>query len=250
MNGKIHKLKADVEKGILYSEKDWVSSLYNEYVANKISARQLNRIIKNNSIEKGSLAETSVSSLSTKFDILDVNGNMISKKELLKKLFQKAKNGDTLAYIKYEDEIIYLKKLNGVIGAYFDDRYQSVRLDKMLTSDRDYNMLRATKLLKEEWLKNPVKVPESIKKKILELNKTLENIDDTLLVEVIRKSDWVLHENTDMYTVSLLPRKMHAEVTHHGGVGIAKYLKLHMGQEFFERFVNAASSGVAGAIQQ
>ena len=110
-------------------------------------------------------------------------------------------------------------------------------------------MAEAAKLLKENWLDDPSQMPESIKKALQDSNLELEDLMPEDLVEIIRKSDWVLHENVDLKTVTLVARKVHdfakGGVFHMGGYGLAKYLKEHMGAEFFDRFLSAASTAFA-----
>ena len=56
-----------------------------------------------------------------------------------------------------------------------------------------------------------------------------------------------MHENIDKLTITLVPRAIHEEIKHMGGVGLAKFLKNNLGVEFFERFVSAAATGTVQA---
>ena len=66
-----------------------------------------------------------------------------------------------------------------------------------------------------------------------------------------RSNGFVLHENIDMRTVTLVTRELHDTMeggfSHMGGVALAKYVKAHMGSAYFERLMAAAASGLATA---
>jgi hypothetical protein len=56
----------------------------------------------------------------------------------------------------------------------------------------------------------------------------------------------VMHENIDLQTITLVSESIHTAseggISHMGGYGLAKYLKQHMGVEYFDRFLSAAST--------
>ncbi len=119
----------------------------------------------------------------------------------------------------------------------------------MLVGDRGINFAEATKILKEQWLSDPTLIPESISNAIKEKGLSLEDMLPEDLVSVIQKSDWVMHENIDMQSITLVPRNVHEAIHHMGGVGLSNFIKSHMGFDFFERFVSAAATGMVIATE-
>ena len=103
-------------------------------------------------------------------------------------------------------------------------------------------------MLKEQWLDDPSLIPESIAAAIRSRGKDLEDLMPGDLVSIIQRSDWVIHENMDRISATLVPRAIHQDVKHMGGVGLAKYLKSHMGMEYFDRLVSTAATGSVIAV--
>ena len=96
-------------------------------------------------------------------------------------------------------------------------------------------------------------MPAAISTAIREQGKTIKTIKAEELVDIIqtRSNGFVLHENIDMQTITLVPRTLHDTIeggfSHMGGVALAKHVKAHMGSAYFERLLAAASTGLATA---
>ena len=177
--------------------------------------------------------------------ILDENGKKISK-ETLEELFENANDGDVIGHYLIDGEVVNIIKKNGTYSVLFDPKYQTVTLPKGLIADRDVNFEEAAKLLKQSWIDDPSLMPDSISKAIRDSGIDLEDMEASKLVDIIKKSDYVLHENADMQTIALVARKVHDKakggIAHLGGYAIAKFLKEQMGIKFFDRFLTAAST--------
>jgi Ca2+/Na+ antiporter len=141
----------------------------------------------------------------------------------------------------------------GIVGIVFDEtKYLTVELPNGIRNNggtRESNFNDAAEKLQKVWVTNPDAIPSSIK---TALDEKKLSIDDALpedLVSIIRtkSNGWVMHENIDMKTITLVPRALHdaAEggVSHMGGFSLAGYVKTHMGQTFFDRFVAFAATG-------
>ena len=226
------------------------SVFHSEYISKKLAFKQLEQLVQNGSPE---LKQKAFANLK-KDGITDVNGNAITK-ESLEEIFDKAQDGEIIGKYVLNGETINIKKQNGMVGIVFDEtKYQTVEITDGLVPDREANFERATEKLKEQWLDNPDPIPDSISKAIEESGIELENMDTRRLVSIIQNKDngWVLHENIDMKTITLVAREVHDSVqggiTHMGGFGLAKYVKTHMGTEFLDRLISAAAtdSVVAG----
>ena len=237
LSGRIHK--------VIYSMKKTVDSsmFHSEYIHRRIMENQLDRLADASSQK---LAKRSFRQL-TKSDILDTNGNEITKKQLIE-IFDASADNTVIGRIIIEGEIVDIVKMNGMVGIFFDaQKYLTVNVPGGITTDRKINFPNAAKEIKEAWLKDPGLIPESIAEIIELSSKELEDMLPDDIVTIIQKSDWVMHENIDKLTISLVPRAFHEEIKHMGGVGLAKFLKNHMGFEFFERFVSAAATGTVQA---
>lgn len=183
-------------------------------------------------------------------NIYDLSDNPIKKSDLIE-LFEKASDGDVIAHYKIDGEVVDIKKMNGMYGIFFDEKkYQSVVLKgELMKNDRDDTFKRAAELFKEDWLEHPEKMPQSIKEMIDASGISLENMDADYLVEnIIQKSDYVLHENIDLKTVTLVARTIHDKanetgIGHMGGFGLANYLKYDVSANNFDQLVSAAASG-------
>jgi len=131
-----------------------------------------------------------------------------------------------------------------MVSIVFDPvKYQTVAVPGGLTPDRSVNFEAVAIKLKDQWLDDPSLIPESIASAIRDKGMDLEEFMPRDLVNIIQGSDWVIHENMDKLTATLVPRSIHEHVKHMGGVGLAKYLKCHMGMEYFESLVSAAATG-------
>ncbi len=234
----IYKLKKVADSSVFHST----------YISDKLAWRQISRLINEGSDD---LAKKSLNSLTKSKELLDINNNVITK-EQLKHIFDKAADGSTLAKIQMDGEVVEIVKKNGMIGVYFDrSKYQTVTLPRQLVADRDVNMVEAAKKYKEEWLKNPSLMPETINKILQDQNLELEDLSANYLKVIISRSDMVMHENIDMKTVTLVARTVHDKaekwggVAHMGGFALAKYMKEHMGAEYFDRFLSAAATAFA-----
>lgn len=231
--------------------RDWAnkSVFHSQYVSDKILLKQLGEVLEK---EPDKLLNDSVKQLSKSHELLNAEGNVIDKK-MLKELFKEADDGSVLAHFKIGDEIIDVKKQNGAIGVFFDEKFATVKLDSFISSDRSINLPAAADKLKSQWLDNEELIPDSIKQKLVADNLDLESMKGDDLYDLISKSDWVLHENLDLKTVSLVPRYLHdaAEdgVKHYGGVGLAKYLKNYFGTTYFDRILSTAATGAVIATE-
>lgn len=237
----IYKFKAMADTSVFHSQ----------YIANKISANQLARLVSDGSPE---LKKKAFDNLS-KENMFDVDGNSISKTRL-EEIFDSAENNQIIGYFKVGEDIVNIKKQNGVVGIVFDSsKYQTVTLPNGIVNNRDTNFVAAAKKLKEEWISDPSKIPESISDAINSSGISLEDMEAERIVSIIKysKNGWVMHENIDMKTISLVPRTLHdtmqGGISHLGGYSLATYLKNHMAIELFDRLKNAVSSAVAqGAL--
>lgn len=243
VSGGIYKLKAMADSSVFHSQ----------YISNKIASNQLARLIGDGNPE---VQKTSFDNLA-KNNMFDENGNQITKQQL-QEMFADAGDNTVIAHFKVGDDIINIKKQNGIVGIVFDEsKFQTVTLPNGIVNNRNENFIAAAKIYKEEWIKDPSKIPDSIKTAIAkdgeDIVEVLKNTEAEKLVSIIknRSNGWVFHENIDMKTITLAPRNLHDTVeggtSHMGGYGLAKYLKSHMAIEFFERLRNAASSAVAQA---
>lgn len=235
LGGKLSQLKKMADSTVFHSE----------YISRKISSKTLEKLVNEGSDELANKAFDAIK----KTDILDIDENKISKKAL-RELFDKADDGDIIGHFKLDGEIVDIVKQNGAVGVRFDSsKYQTVTLSKGLVADRDINYEEAVILLKKSWLEGSFQMPESISKALSESGLTLENIEAKKLVDIIQKSDFVLHENLDLMTITLVARKVHDKsldgVAHMGGYALAKYIKEKMGMDYFDRFIATAASAAA-----
>ena len=182
-------------------------------------------------------------------EILDKNNNKITIEEL-KKLFDEAADGEVIGKIIINNETVSVVKKNSVVGIYFDPtKYQTVSLPDGLVANRNKNFINAAEEFRKNWIKDPSSMPDEIKK-ILQTNELdLEDISARTLVDIIQSSSMVMHENTDLMTITLVSRELHdtdlGGVFHLGGYRLAKYVKQQIGIVYFNRFVSAAASAVS-----
>lgn len=243
LTAKVSALSAGFGKTIQQMKRAADASIFHsKYISKKLAQKQLMRLIEEGSDE---LVEKAFANLGSS-DIVDKNGELMTK-QALRDIFDKADDGATLAYFKRGDELVAIVKKHSMIGIVFDSsKYQTVTLPTELIADRGVNMEEAAKLLKKQWLDDPTLIPESLANAIKANGVDLEDMLPEDLVSIIQKSDWVLHENIDMRTVSLVPGILHDKgiggIGHMGGYALAKYIKEHMGILFFDRFVSAAAT--------
>ncbi len=233
---------------LLYGMKEFADKqpvFHSKYISNKMAWRQINRLLAEDSDE---LATKSLNAFTNNKELLDVNDNVITK-ETLRELFDKAQNNEVIAKIKIDDEVVDIVKVNSMVSIVFDKtRYPTVELPNRIVADREDNFEEAAKIYQQLWKDDPSSMPDSIRKVLQEDELELVDITPKKLVDEIQKSDMVLHENADMKTITLVSRALHDKskewggIAHMGGFGLANYLKEHMGAEFFDRFVSAASS--------
>lgn len=210
------------------------SPFHSEYIAKKLAERQIERLVKKGSTELLNKSKKSLSAL----DILDDSNKVITKDELVE-LFNNAADGDVLAHYDVDGEIINIVKKNGAIGIVFDKtKYQNAVLDDFMVANRDENFKKAAEKYLEDWKVNPDKIPASISQAIKEQGKELEEITADGLVDIIQKSDWVMHENLDLKTITLVPRALHDKVKHLGGFAIAKHIKKMISTRYFDRLLS------------
>ena len=231
---------------LIYNAKEVADStvFHSKYISDKIAWRQIDRILDEGSDE---LVTKAFREIKKNNELLDVNENVISR-DTLKQLFDNAADGDVIGKIKVNDEVVEIIKKNGIVSVAFDSsKYQTVTLPGRMVADRNKNMEDAAEIYKKMWLDDPSSMPESIKKILDDKKYKLEELmPNDLVNNVIKKSDMVMHENADLRTITLVSRKVHdfmqGGVFHMGGYGLANHLKEHMGAEFFDRFMSAASS--------
>lgn len=224
----LHSLKEAADSSIYHSER----------LSEKIANKQLQRLVSNNSDE---LLNDSINQLS-KDAMIDMDGNEITK-EALKRLSSDADDGTTLAFFVKEGERIPIVKKNSMVGVVFDlSKYQNVSIPGGLSANRVDNFVKAAEILKERWLDDPSLIPDSIMTAIKNAGVDLEDLMPGKLSDIIRSSTWVMHENIDKLTISLVPRAMHSEISHMGGVALEKYIKSHMGKELCDRLVSSLST--------
>ena len=224
------------------------SVFYSKYIANEMAFRQLARLVDDGVDD---LADRAFDNLA-KNGLVDTDGNPLNK-EALRKLFKNAENGEVIAQLVKGKDVINVVKQNGIVGIVFDpEQYITVNISR-ITDDRDINFAKAAEKLKEVWIEDPVTMPAAISTAIREQGETIQTIEAEALVDIIqtRSNGFVLHENIDMQTITLVPRTLHDTIeggfSHMGGVALAKYVKAHMGSAYFERLLAAASTGLATA---
>lgn len=243
---KVGKVVEKISKGmgeqlIVFQEALEKTPFHSEYVANKMTWKNLERILNEGDEE---LAKKAFNQLGVD-NIYDKNGKAIDKK-VLKEMFGEATDDSVIGYFEYEGEKVVIKKQNGMVGIYYDKKYQTVAVKNRLKVNRAENFEEGAKEFKKLWTEDTSGMPEVIKNAIEAKGTTIKDIDAKALSDIIQKSDWVMHENIDMKTITLVPSSIHKGISHMGGRGLAKYVKMHMGQLYFERFVSqAASSAVA-----
>lgn len=241
---KVSRLSGQIHH-VIYSMKEAVDSsmFHSEYIHRKILDSQLDRLA---DVGFQKLTKKSFKHLD-KDGILDTNGNEITKKRLME-LFEESSDDTVIGRYIIDDEIVDIVKKNGMVSICFDpQKYLTVAVPGGITTDRKINFPNAAEEIKKAWVKDPTLIPESIVEAIELSGKELEDLLPNDIVTIIQKSDWVMHENIDKLTISLVPRAIHEEIKHMGGVGLAKFLKFNMGLEFFERFVSAAATGTVQA---
>ena len=228
------------------------SRFHSRYIGNKLAEKQLMQIISQGDDE---LADKAFNALK-KDGIMDADGNVISK-EKLKEIFENADNDEVIGCFQIDGEVVNIKKQNGMVGIVFDEKkFQTVELDDFLTGDRNANFDAACRILIDKWKKNPELIPDGINEALKANGLSIDalSVDDPhQLVTIIQKSDYVLHENIDGKTVTLVLRSLHDKtnetgIPHMGGVALMNYVREHMGHLFFDRMVSAAKSGVIIAV--
>lgn len=240
LTNKVSAAKKAISK-ILYSLKEVADSspFHSDRMSKKIAERQLKRLVSENVDE---FMDNSIKRLGVK-NMVNVDKEEMTK-EMLKKLAIDANDGDLLGYFKYDDELVSIVKKNSIIGIEFDpSKYQSVIIPNGLTADRSINFSRAAEIYKKQWLQDSSKIPDSISKAINKTGIDLEEMMPEKLVELIKGSDFVMHENIDKLSITLAPRAIHEKISHMGGVALEQYIKSHMGKEFFDRLVSVAATG-------
>ena len=207
---------------------------HSKYISKKTAHKMVQKAISDKADE---LLDGSLKQLSPD-NIVDVNGQKITKKAL-KNIAEDAKEGAVLGYVKYENETIKIVKYNNNVSVLFDpEKYMQVRIPGGITPDRNINFEKAAEQFKELWLEDPTKVPESLAAAIRNKGMDLEEMMPKDLVNIIKTSDYVIHENIDGITVSLVSRTMHEKVSHTGGVSIAKHVKSVLGAEYFDKLIS------------
>ena len=219
------------------------SLFHSEYISRKMAERQIGRLVSQNSDE---LMDKSINTLSAD-NIYDVQGVKINK-DKLKSIAKDATDGATVAYFEYGDEFAEIIKKNSMVGVVFDQKYQTVIIPGGLTENRGVNFENVATLLKEQWIDTPDLIPKSIAEAIADIGQVEELMPRDLVRIIQSNKDWVIHENIDRISATLVPRNLHSDIKHMGGVGLAKYLKSHMGKEYFDRLVSVAATYTVIAV--
>lgn len=244
LSGKVSKALSKTSKALM-GLKDAAENcdlIHSEYIANKMAWKQIANILEDGDPK---LVKKAFDALGVD-NIYDLDGQIIEK-EALKTLFDSADNNQVIGYFQYAGEKVQIKKQNGMVGIVFDSKYQTVEVKNRLKADRTKNFNEAAEEFKKLWIKDKASMPKSIEEAINAKGTTIDSIDAEDLAIIIQKSDWTMHENIDMKTITLVPSKIHAELKHMGGYGLAKHVKFNMGQQYFDRFISqAASLAVAG----
>ena len=234
----------------IYAMKKIVDSspLHSRYISNKLAWRQVERIIEESD---DVLLKKSLDKLKAN-DIFDAYDNPITKDEL-KEIVKKAANGETVAHFKIDGEVVQVVKKNGVVGVVFDStKHQTIELPLGITPDREINFEEAAKVFIKKWSDDPSLIPpsiaEAIKKQGFALN-DLDALGASKLKTIIQNSEYVMHENIDLKTITLVTRNLHDKgvggASHYGGKALMEHLKGHMAFEFFDRILSAASTAIS-----
>lgn len=261
LEGKISNF-SKVASSKLYGLKKRADSsvFHSKYIAKKFAHRAVNRLTKNAASE---LKDKSFKYLKAD-GIFNNDGKSITK-EALEDIFDTANDNTTIGYYIINGETISIKKQNGMVGIGFDEsKYQTVKLANGLKNQgginaekrvfRRENFVEAAKEYKKIWVNEPDLIPESIAIALKKQGLDIESATPDDLVDIIQDTStgWVMHENIDMETITLVVRSVHDSarggITHMGGFGLVGYLKIHMETEFFDRFVSAAATSVVQAI--
>lgn len=241
---KLYTFKKAADKTIFHSK----------YVANKLAFKQVAQLTESTATR---LKQRSFAQIKKNDGILDTNGRPISIVQL-EELFDSAQDGSVIGKFMVDDDVISIKRQNGMVGIVYDEsKYLTVEIPNGLrnvgyTTKKEKDLYRAdnfteaAKELKKVWVDKPDTIPDSIK--IALGDAELEDVLPEKIVSIIRdsKNGWVLHENIDMKTITLVPRELHdfakGGIAHMGGFGLVGYVKSYMGKTFFDRFMSAAAT--------
>lgn len=238
----IGKLKQKADSSIFHSK--FISQRqFNKQLTNLLKTDS-DKLAKKSIFDKGSLKVD---------NMLDPSGAPISKNQLYDS-FLAAKDGEVIGKYVVGDEVVCIWKKNGVASVLFDDKYESVVLKYGITPNRTNNLIEASEIFRKKWIEDSSTMPKELMDDILKefpdkpIEKTLEDLTSYKMFKIIENSSYVLHENIDLITVSLVPNILHTSrfggVSHMGGRALAEYIRVHMGSFYFETFVSAAASGV------
>ena len=148
----------------------------------------------------------------------------------LKTCAMKASQNDRLGFYEIDNTKIYVIKCNGAVGLEFGSEYDRVNVGT-LTSSRYENFLIACNELIKKWCRENKRPPDAIARTIENLGKCLKDLQAYELLRIVQtgSNGYVLHENLDMYTISLVPRNLHdvnaGGISHYGGYALAKYYR-------------------------
>ena len=230
------------------------SIFHSKYISKKLAFKQIEKLTQSAASE---LKDKSFKNLKAD-GIFDSDGKSITK-EALEDIFDAADDNTTIGYFVLNGEKINIKKQNGIVGIVFDEsKYQTVKLANGLKNQggtdaekrafRRENFVEAAKEYKKVWIDDPDMIPESIAVALKNQGLDIESATPDDLVDIIQDSSngWVMHENIDMETITLVARSVHDSarggITHMGGFSLVGYMKTHMGTTFFDRLVSAAAS--------
>lgn len=229
-------------------------ALHSKFIGKKLFYKSLA-----NNINDPELLKKSMDALK-KDGIMDMSGNAIDK-DALYKIFKESSDGN-IGYFNIDAEKVFIVKKNGIVSVAFDDNtcckvvLNNKTYNKYTSKDvRKSNFEEASKGFKEAWVNDPSKCPTEIREKIAAqfpdetFEDALENTSSNKILNIIKESEYVLHENSDLVTVSLVPRALHDKAngyfgaSHMGGASLEAYVKNHFGKVYFDIFTNAASTG-------
>ena len=194
---------------------------------------------------KKAISDKSINRL-PKNNLFDADGNKVLKSEL-KNNITNLKDGDVACYFKTKaGDMITVKKQNGILGPVFEN-YPTLDLGAFLSSKRNLNFKKFAELFMEELKVNPSIMPDELMDELLKKysKEQIMNFTPTKFRDVIKASGWVLHENIDGRSISLVPRYLHDVasngISHYGGYALMKNLKAFFANTKFADIINSAS---------
>lgn len=230
------------------------SKYHSDVIAERFKEKFKNELIKK---EPATLLDKAIKKLSNK-KIYDANTGKKISKDALENLFYSSPNGKVIAYYKLNGEKVSILKENGLVSILYDkEKYVNITLTKYLVNDRKKTFADTAEIMLDEIKKDPSKYPNKLVKAVMKdklLKSTdLKTVTDEALrtkvinkmLKIVRSKGYTLHENIDMVTITLVPKKIHDKatgLTHMGGYGLAKYIKEEVASKHFDDLVSILAS--------